>query len=69
VGALGIAPQRVQAERLLGGAEVFEVVLDVAQELVEVALQVGDLPLHVLVDVHLHRLLDDQLAAVVRTRP
>ena len=65
VGALGVQAQGVQAQRLLGSAQVFKVVLQVAQELVEAALQLGHLPLQVFVDVHLHGLRHDQLAVVV----
>ena len=65
VGALGVQAQGVQAQRLLGSAQVFKVVLQVAQELVKAALQLGHLPLQVFVDVHLHGLRHDQLAVVV----
>ncbi|MDT4852361.1 hypothetical protein FQZ97_865920 [compost metagenome] len=65
VGALGVLAQGVQPQRLHGRTQVFQIVLNVAQELVEIPLQVGHLPGHVLVHVHLHRLLDDELAVVV----
>ena len=59
----------VHAQRLHGHAQLFQIVLDVAQELVEAGHELLFGPVQIRVDVHLHRLGHDQLAGVLFHQP